>query len=312
MPAALSNDLRKRIVEAREKGDSVGKISREKNVSASAINRLMALYRESGSYEPRPLNNGRKPRLNQEQLEQIQDRVAEQPDIALKELIEELSLPVCESALCRTLNRKLGLVRKKTVRAAEQDREDVKEKRRDWQTFQLSVDIAKLVFLDESGINTAMTRLYGRAAEGQRVIDAVPDARFHRTTILSSVRLDGTIVPCTFEGALNGDIFKAYITQFLIPTLRSGDIVVMDNLSSHKVKGIVEAIEAVGASVLFLPPYSPDLNPIELLWSKLKAILRKLKIRTKALLNDAIAFAFDAISLSDISAWFSHDGYCLR
>lgn len=168
-----------------------------------------------------------------------------------------------------------------------------------------------MVFLDESGVNTGMTRLYGRAAKHERVHEAVPDTRFHRTTILSSVRLDGTTVPFVFEGALNGDIFRVYVTQLLVPSLKPGDIVVMDNLSSHKVKGIVEAIKAVGASVMFLPPYSPDLNPIELMWSKIKTILRKLKVRAKEHLDDAIAYAFNCVSLADISGWFKHDGYSL-
>lgn len=113
MPAPLSKDLRKRIVAAREQGDSVSKIAQEKNVSESTINKLMALYRETGSYEARPLNNGRKPRLSPEQLEMIRQRIEEQPDIGLAELIAELHLPVCESALCRTINNKLGLRRKK-------------------------------------------------------------------------------------------------------------------------------------------------------------------------------------------------------
>jgi transposase len=156
-----------------------------------------------------------------------------------------------------------------------------------------------------------MTRLYGRAASHERVIDAVPDTRFHRTTILSSVRLDGALVPVVFEGALNGEIFNSYVAQFLTPSLRPGDIVVMDNLPSHKVNGITKAIEAVGVSVLFLPPYSPDMNPIELMWSKIKAILRKLKVRTKEHLDDAIAFALNCVSPDDISGWFRHDGYYL-
>lgn len=201
---------------------------------------------------------------------------------------------------------------KKTVHAAEQSREDVKQKRKEWKTFQETVDPTKLVFLDESGINTGMTRLYGRAPKNQRVVDAVPDVRFHRTTILSSVRMDGTIVPCVFEDALNGELFREYVRRFLVPTLKPGDIVVMDNLSSHKVSGIVETIESVGAHVRFLPPYSPDLNPIELMWSKMKTILRKLKIRSKELLDAAIATALDAISVSDIQNWFSHDGYQLQ
>jgi transposase len=203
----------------------------------------------------------------------------------------------------------LDYVVKKTVHAAEQRREDVKQKREEWKIFQETVDPMKLVFLDESGINTGMTRLYGRAPKNELVVDFVPDVRFHRTTILSSVRLDGATVPCVFENSLNGEVFRAYISQFLVPTLRPGDIVVMDNLPSHKVSGIVEAIESVGAHVRFLPPYSPDFNPIELMWSKLKAFLRKLKVRSKELLDDAISAALETISTSDIAGWFSHDGY---
>ena len=184
-------------------------------------------------------------------------------------------------------------------------------KRKAWKKRQPKLDMNRLVFLDECGVNTGMTRLYGRALKHERVMEAVPDTRFHRTTILSSMRLDGTCVPFVFEGALNGDIFRVYITQLLAPSLKPGDIVIMDNLSSHKVKGIVEAIQAVGASVMFLPPYSPDLNPIELMWSKIKAILRKLKVRVKEHLDDAIAFAFSCVSPPNVSGWFHHDGYYL-
>ena len=151
-------------------------------------------------------------------------------------------------------------------------------------------------------MDTGMTRLYGRAVRHKRVREGMPDTRFHRTTILSSVRLDGTTVPMVFEGALNGDMFRVYINQMLVPSLKPGDIVVMDNLSSHKVKGISEATLAAGASILYLPPYSPDLNPIELMWSKIKAILRKLKVRSKELLDAAIVCAFDSVSHSDIVA----------
>ena len=185
------------------------------------------------------------------------------------------------------------------------------ERRNEWKAAQCRLDPARVVFLDESGVNTGMTRLYGRAVKHRRVIEAVPDTRFHRTTILSSIRLDGTTIPFVFEGALNGDLFRAYVTQWLAPSLKPGDIVIMDNLSSHKVSGVIEAIEATGASVMFLPPYSPDLNPIERMGSKIKAILRKLKVRAKALLEEAIAQAFNAISLSDIAGWFKHDGYGL-
>ena len=119
------------------------------------------------------------------------------------------------------------------------------------------------------------------------------------------------MVPLVFEGALDGNIFRTYVKHLLAPSLKPGDIVIMDNLSCHKVSGIVQAIEAVGASVVFLPPYSPDFNPIELMWSKIKAILRKLKVREKELLDHAISLALDSVSTADILGWFKHDGYVL-
>ena len=121
----------------------------------------------------------------------------------------------------------------------------------------------KLVFIDETGINTGMTRLYGRALSHQRLVDYTPDIRFERTTVLSSVRASGKMVPLIFEGALDGDLFREYVTQCLAFALQPGDIVIMDNLNSHKVEGVMEPIIAAGATVRYLPPYSPDLNPIE-------------------------------------------------
>ena len=138
-----------------------------------------------------------------------------------------------------------------------------------------------------------MTRLYGRAKSNERVNDYVPDIRFKRQSILSSIKLDGKQVPMIFNGTLTGEFFKKYITDFLVPTLEKDDIVVMDNCSSHKVAGIVEAIEKVGAKVLYLPPYSPDLNPIELLWSKVKSYLRKVKNTTLDGLEKSINIAMD-------------------
>ena len=145
----------------------------------------------------------------------------------------------------------------------------------------------------------------------ERVVDYTPDVRFERTSLLSSVRLKGDMVPLVFEGSLNGDLFSEYISKCLVPTLSKGDIVIMDNLTSHKVKGIVEPILAVGASVLYLPPYSPDLNPIEMMWSKIKALLRKLRACSSDLLQIAIAQALDCITSSDIAGWFVHDRYSI-
>lgn len=156
-----------------------------------------------------------------------------------------------------------------------------------------------------------MTKLYGRSKKGERVVDYEKDQRYERISIVSSVKLDGSTVPLVFEGALNGDLFKEYIERCLCPTLGKDDIVVMDNLSSHKVYGIREAIESKGATIMYLPAYSPDLNPIEEMWSKIKTYLRKVKANTLDDLFIAIGEAFDTISMYDIWGWFSHAGYSL-
>lgn len=167
----------------------------------------------------------------------------------------------------------------------------------------------KIVFLDESGINTNMTRFYGRAKGKKRVYDYVLAKRIKRTTLLSSVRLDGTLAYTFFQGALNGKIFLDYIQNILVKTLNKGDIVIMDNLNCHKVKGVAEAIKSAGAYVLYLPPYSPDMNPIEMMWSKIKSLLRKWKARSSETLNQFIEAAFLAITTENIDHWFSECGY---
>ena len=178
-----------------------------------------------------------------------------------------------------------------------------------WEIDQKEMDASALVFLDETGINLGMTRLYGRAFGEDRVVEYVPDVRFERVSVLSSMRLDGNIVPFAYEGTLNGELFLGYVEQFLAPTLKKGDIVIMDNASPHKVSGVVEAIEARGAFVLWQPTYSPDFNPCENMWSKMKSYLRKAKARTKETLYEALKFALDSISISDITSWFKHTGY---
>lgn len=191
--------------------------------------------------------------------------------------------------------------------AHERDREDVVTKREEWAARQPLLKQSKLVFLDESGINIDFTRLYGRSKGGSRVWDKVPLNTPQKITLLSSVRLDGEMVCNYFSGALTGEVFLNYVRKFLVPHLKKDDIVIMDNLRVHKVEGVQQAIEQVGARVLYLPPYSPDFNPIEMLWSKLKSVLRALKIRNINTLWDAIPFVFEAISLADISAWFQKD-----
>jgi transposase len=154
-----------------------------------------------------------------------------------------------------------------------------------------------------------MTRLYGRAPCGQRLVDAVPHGHWKTSTFVAALRCDGLTAPAVFDGAINGDAFLAYVEQILVPTLRKGDVVIMDNLGSHKVAGVRTAIEAAGAMLLFIPPYSPDLNPIEQAFSKLKALLRARKLRTIKALWNALGSLVECFTPQECANFFRHDGY---
>jgi transposase len=199
--------------------------------------------------------------------------------------------------------------KKKSLRAAEQDRPDVQEQRAVWRERLSAVKLQRLVFLDESGAKTNMTRLYARSFDGQRVVDATPHGHWCTTTMISALRVDGRTADVVVEGATDGDVFRAYVEQVLTPSLQAGDIVVLDNLAPHKMPAVIEAIQARGAQVWFLPPYSPDLNPIEKMWSKIKAYLRRVKARTKEALWQAIGAALRTVTASDALAWFEACGY---
>ena len=151
------------------------------------------------------------------------------------------------------------------------------------------MDPDRFVFLDETGAATNMVRAYGRSLGGSRLVDAAPHGHWRSTTFVAGLRSTGIVAPLALDRPMTGELFRAYVVQVLAPTLTPGDVVVMDNLSAHKVAGVREAIEAVGASVLYLPPYSPDLNPIEQVFAKLKTILRKAAARSRDALWDAIA-----------------------
>jgi transposase len=161
-----------------------------------------------------------------------------------------------------------------------------------------------LIYLDESGVSTQMTRRYARAPRGVRVHESTPEGNWKILTILGTMSLRGMIATMTIEAATDAEIFLAYLEHFLCPALRPGDVVIMDNLSSHKVSGVRECIEAAGAELLYLPPYSPDLNPIEKAWAKLKQLLRTAKARTAETLEQAIADHLPDIRPQDTQAWF--------
>lgn len=167
----------------------------------------------------------------------------------------------------------------------------------------------RLICLDESGVKDNMTRLCGRAPIGERCVDYCPNARWKTTTLLSSIRPNGQTVCMYYRGGTTKVIFETYVEKLLAPTLKEGDIVIMDNLSSHKGPRVKELIEARGATLMYLPQYSPDLNPIEKMWSKIKAILRKMKARTSEQLDTAIAAALSSVTAEDAKGWFHSCGY---
>ena len=185
----------------------------------------------------------------------------------------------------------------------------MKEQRDAWHPKLRGVNLCRLIFIDESGAKTNMTRLYGRSFDGQRVVDATPHGHWCTTTVISALRFDGSTADMVIDGATDGDVFRTYAEQILAPTLHAGDIVVMDNLAPHKMPVVIEAIEAHGAHVWFLPPYSPDFSPIEKMWSKVKAYLRKVRARTKDALWQAIGDALKTVTASDAVGWFQSCGY---
>lgn len=193
---------------------------------------------------------------------------------------------------------------KKSLHAQERDTEENRKRREEFVEVIGTIDLDRLVFLDESGVSTQMTRLYARSTGGGRIYEATPDGRWKILTILGAISTRGMIATMTIEAATDREIFLAYLDEVLCPKLRPGDVVVMDNLSSHKVNGVRQRIEAAGARLLYLPPYSPDLNPIEKAWAKLKQLLRAAKARTKEALDEAIAQLLPLLTAEDAKAWF--------
>jgi transposase len=181
-----------------------------------------------------------------------------------------------------------------------------------WRLEQAGLDPHQLVFLDETWAKTNMTRSRGRARRGQRLIAKVPHGHWKTTTFLAALRTTGMSAPLVVDGAINGAVFRAYVEQQLAPTLSPGEIVIMDNLNSHKVAGVREAIEARGAALVYLPPYSPDFNPIELVFAKFKWLLRSNAARTRETLWTLCGQLLDRFTPTECSNYFRHCGYTLQ
>jgi len=283
-----SEDLRQRVVETIQCGNgSVREIASRFLVSISFVTRLLQLHRMTGSVEPRPHGGGNPTVLGPEDLERLRELIRQQPDATLEECRQRLGLSCSLMTISRALSKWRLSRKKKVPRAEEQDRPEVQERRREFCERLANVDPERLVFVDECGANTAMTRTYGRAPVGQRVEATIP-GRWESITLISGMRLSGVTATLAFPGATNTDIFETYVEEVLVPELKPGDVVIWDNLKPHQSEEAVEAVEAVGARVVPLPPWSPDLTAIEERISKVKGSMRSAAART----TDAVHAGF--------------------
>jgi transposase len=198
---------------------------------------------------------------------------------------------------------------KKSLHASEQDRADIARRRIRWKQHQGRLDPRRLVFIDETWAKTNMTRRSGRCTRGARLVAKVPHGRWRTLTFLAALRCDRIAAPCVIDGPINGTSFRAYVDQFLVPTLTAGDVVIMDNLGSHKSQAVRQLIRAAGAKLFFLPRYSPDLNPIEQVFSKLKTLLRKTDPRTTEATWQNIGALLDCFTPQECANYLVNAGY---
>ncbi len=307
---AYSIDLRERVLAAVDRGEGTQEqIAERFTVSSRWIRKLIARRAQTGEIGPKPNPGGREPLIRGEAAQALRDAIAKDPDATLEELREAIGFGGCAVTVWRAIERLKITRKRKSLRAQEQLDPEVVARREEWGEWMGEVDPDRFVFLDESHAKTTMTRRYGRAPRGERVVDHVPAGKYHSTTMLGALRRDGTIAAMVYEGGTDVPVMEAFAGGELRRILRPGDIVVMDNLSAHKDARVIAAIESAGAIACYLPPYSPDFNPIESMWSKVKGVLRSLKARTAEALLDAIGVALRAVTAADAHGWFAHCGY---
>ncbi|WP_298723028.1 IS630 family transposase [uncultured Ferrovibrio sp.] len=310
MVRPYSLDLRERVVARVAAGETCRKVAATFGVSVASVVKWSQRYRATGSPAAKRMGNTR-PLLLLAERDWVLGRIAEKSDITLQDLVDELRAAGKRGSygsVWRFLKAE-GIRFKKSLRASEQERPDVARRRERWKRHQNKIDPARLVFIDETWAKTSMTRSHGRCAKGQRLIGRVPHGHWRTMTFLAALRSDRIDVPYVFDGPINGERFRAYVEQCLVPTLKPGDIVVLDNLGSHKSAAVRKAIRAAGAKLLFLPPYSPDLNPIEQVFSKLKSLLRKAAERSVEATWQRIGSLLDRFPPQECANYLRNAGY---
>lgn len=313
MAASYSLDLRQRVWNAWQKGEgSQRELARRFAVSLSFVRDLSRRFRASGSVAPQPHGGGRPPLADAAALERVQALVAARNDATNDEYHQSLlaeGYSWSRATVGRVLLR-LRLTSKKTLGDDERESERVQALRAAFPEKLAGVAARDLIFVDESGVNVAMTRLYARSLRGTRAYGTAPRNWGENVSILSALCLEGPLATMYIRGATDGAVFLTYLKEVLVPKLWRGAVVIMDNLRAHKVKGVEELIQAAGARVVYLPPYSPDFSPIELALSQLKNHLRKAAARTTEALGQAISEGLARISPSNARGHFTHRDYC--
>lgn len=306
-------ELRSRIVAAVDRGvGSLPKVAALFGVSINCVAAYLQLRQDTGSLQPRPNPGGRRPAITEDRYQELRDLLAKEPDLTLEQIRTRLQLDCSLAAICRTLKKRQFTRKKKTLHAAEQQRPDVQADREAWAEWQADLtaaDLDRLVFWDEAAVLTNMTTRYGRAPRGQRVLEYVPHGDWERLTIAAAIRLSGVCASLAYEGGTTTEAAQAFCAQVLGPGLRRGDIVIMDRLSSHSDPAVLARFARLGVQVKLLPAYSPDLNPIEKAWSKVKAAIRRARPRSTEELFTALGAALRAVTADDIQGWFTHCGY---
>lgn len=277
--------------------------------SESWVRRLIQRRSANGSLEPLTPKRPDNRKLDDDDLQQLRRLIADKPDMTLGELAEALQRKASISTVWRATQALDLPLKKKTQPAAEQDRADIKEARANWFKQFERVRLDQLVFLDEFGAATNMCRRYGRGPRGQRLVCKTPAGHWKAISTIAALTVNGMLGCGSFDGATDTDTFVAFVREGLVPHLKPGQVVVMDNLAAHRSPQVDALIESAGARVLRLPPYSPDLNPIEMAISKIKSILRKLARRTVDALLEAIGEAVASITASDAIGFIRHCGY---
>ena len=310
MPQSYSGDLRERVIGTVEAGASRREAADLFEISVSSAIRWVQRWREERSSEPKP--RGGSCSVLEKYADRILALVAEHQDWTLDEILAAMHkqrIPGSRTALWRFLERHNLTFKKKSLCAAERHRADVARERRRWIRQQGYLDTTRLVFIDETSITTNMVRVRGRCPRGERLVSHVPQGERKTITFIAGLRHNRMTAPMVIERAMDGPAFLSYIKECLGPTLKPGDTVVMDHCPIHKVAGVEEAIEARGARVEYLPKYSPDLNPIELSFSKFKAYLRKFSERTVRTLYRRVGAFVPTLSRRECRNYFQHAGY---